>query len=187
MNFNNFKTYNDSPQNAFETFCTQLFERYLHRKYGSGLVKFRLVNGAGGDGGIEAYGELDNGSLIAVQAKWFRRSMQKGEIKQIEKSVHTALSQRPNIIEYIICVPRSPSSTKMGKGKKTVTNTEESRVDQLTSKLQETYNRTTFTWWFEQALQNELLESDNEGMNKFWFERDIVTHHQLVSCQINNV
>jgi hypothetical protein len=66
MNFNTFKTYSDSPQNAFETFCTQLFERHLRRKYGSNLIKFRVVNGAGGDGGIEAYGELSNGDLIAV-------------------------------------------------------------------------------------------------------------------------
>lgn len=180
MSFDNFKTYGDSPQNAFETFCTQLFERYLRRKYGSDLVKFRVVNGAGGDGGIEAYGELKNGDLIAVQAKWFRTSMQSGHITQIENSVNTALGIRKKIVEYIICVPRSVSSTKMGKGLVPVANTEESRVDQLTAKIQMAHTGTTFTWWFEQDMQNELLEPDNEGMNKFWFERDVVTHNQLV-------
>ncbi len=180
MNFNTFKTYSDSPQNAFETFCTQLFERYLRRKYGSKLIKFRVINGAGGDGGIEAYGELSNGDLIAVQAKWFRTSMHGSQINQIEKSVNTAMTHRKNIVEYIICVPRAISSIKMGKGNVPVTNTEESRVDQLTSKIQKAYPNTAFTWWFEQDMQNELLELDNEGMNKFWFERDIITHNQLV-------
>lgn len=180
MNFDTFKTYSDSPQNAFETFCNQLFERYLRRKYGSNLAKFRVVNGAGGDGGIEAYGELSNGDLIAVQAKWFRTSMQESQIKQIENSVNTAMKHRKNIVEYIICIPRALASVKMGKGNVPVGNTEEYRVDQLTSKIKTAYSNTTFTWWFEQDMQNELLESDNEGMNKFWFERDIITHNQLV-------
>ncbi len=42
MNFNNFKTYSDSPQNAFETFITQLFERYLRRKYRTCHCQFTL-------------------------------------------------------------------------------------------------------------------------------------------------
>jgi len=180
MDFNNFKTYSDSPQNAFETFCTQLFERYLRRKYSDTLVKFRVVNGAGGDGGIEAYGELNKGGLIAVQAKWFRTSMQDSQIRQIENSVNTALGLRKKIVEYIICVPRSLSSTKMGKNKVPVANTEEYRVDQLNSKLQKAFPNSSFIWWFEQDLQNELMEPDNEGMNKFWFERDVITHNQLV-------
>jgi len=180
MNFDTFKTYSDSPQNAFETFCTQLFDRYLRRKYGCTLIKFRVVNGAGGDGGIEAYGELSNGDLIAVQAKCFRTSMKDSHIKQIEKSVKTAMVHRKNIVEYIICVPRALASVKMGKGNVPVSNTEEYRVDQLTTKIETNYPNTTFTWWFEQDMQNELLESDNEGMNKFWFERDIITHNQLV-------
>ncbi|MBU2900624.1 hypothetical protein [Maribacter dokdonensis] len=180
MDFKNFKTYSDSPQNAFETFCTQLFERYLRREYSSDLVKFRVINGAGGDGGIEAYGELKNGDIIAVQAKWFLTTMQDSQIMQIEKSVNTAIKLRKKIVEYIICVPRSLSSIKIGKGQVPVVNTEESRVDQLSTKIQGIYPNTTFTWWFEQDMQNELLASDNEGMNKFWFERDVVTLNQLV-------
>lgn len=180
MNFNNFKTYGDSPQNAFETFCTQLFERYLRRLHCSDLVKFRVVNGAGGDGGIEAYGELTNGDIIAVQAKWFRTAMQDSQITQIENSVDTALKIRKNIVQYIICVPRSLSSTKMGKGLVPVVNTEESRANQLTDRIRKAYPATIFTWWFEQDIQNQLLESDNEGMHKFWFERELITLDQLV-------
>ena len=180
MDFNNFNTYSESPQNAFETLCTHLFERYLRRKYSSDLVKFRVVNGAGGDGGIEAYGELRNSDLIAVQAKWFRTSMQYSQITQIEKSVNIAMKHRNKIVEYIICVPRSLASIKTGKGQVAVVNSEEYRVEQLTARIQAAYTGTTFTWWFEQDLQSELLEPDNEGMNKFWFERDVVTHKQLV-------
>ena len=179
MNFDNFKSYGEGPQNAFETFCTQLFERYLRRKYVHDLVKFRVVNGAGGDGGIEAYGELKNGDIIAVQAKWFPENIDSSQITQIRSSVETALNLRKKISEYIICVPRSLNSIKMGKGGIPVANTEEYRVDQLTIMIQSVHATTNFTWWFEQNMQNELMEGDNEGMQKFWFEKELVTIGQL--------
>jgi hypothetical protein len=180
MSFNNFKTYGDSPRDAFETFCTQLFERYLKRKYGSDLVKFRVVNGAGGDGGIEAYGEIANGDIIAVQAKWFPGTMEDSQIKQIGKSITMATRMR-NIKEYIICVPRAINSIKIGKGQIPATNTEESRVDKLTSEAQIAHTSTTFTWWFEQDLENQLMESDNEGMHRFWFDRELISMQQLIN------
>lgn len=64
MNWNSFNTYGDSPNNAFETLCNQLFERYLKRTYLNDLNKFRVINGSGGDGGIEAYGQLVSGEII---------------------------------------------------------------------------------------------------------------------------
>jgi hypothetical protein len=83
MNWTSFITYGDSYQEAFETLCNQLFERYLRRTYKDELVKFRVINGAGGDGGIEAYGELKNGDLIAIQAKWFRQVIDDSEGSQL--------------------------------------------------------------------------------------------------------
>lgn len=84
MNWTHFLTYGDSKQEAFETLCTQLFERFLRRKYGTDLVKFRVVNGAGGDGGVEAYGELRSGdallfSRLYLTANQLRRFVFAGE------------------------------------------------------------------------------------------------------------
>ena len=85
MNWNNFLTYGDSPQNAFECLCNQIFERHLRRTYNEDLKKFRVINGDGGDGGIEAYGEIKSKGIIAVQAKWFRNSIGNGQINKIKK------------------------------------------------------------------------------------------------------
>lgn len=63
MNWTKFITYGNSSQNAFETLCNQLFERHLKRIYKTDLIKFRVINGAGGDGGIEAYGQFSSGIL----------------------------------------------------------------------------------------------------------------------------
>jgi len=185
MSFDNFKTYGDSPQTAFETLCTQLFERYLRRTYGSRLIKSRVINGAGGDGGIEAYGELDNGNLIAVQAKWFRNTIATGQIEQLRKSIKTALSLRKNIEEYIICVPRSHNSLKYGrgakgKGKKPITKTEEKLIDDFIEEIKNEYQTTKFTWWFEQDLEFQIQEEDNEGIHKFWFEQELISMTYLI-------
>lgn len=58
MNWASFQTHNDAPEQAFESMCNQLFERWCRRTYGSDVQSFRAINGAGGDGGVEAYVQL---------------------------------------------------------------------------------------------------------------------------------
>lgn len=109
--WDSFNTYGGGYQNSFETLCNQLFERYLSRNYTASINEFKVINGAGGDGGIEAYGKLSNGNFIAIQSKWFKQALDSNEIKQIKSSITTALNIRPNIIEYIICIPRCVTKT----------------------------------------------------------------------------
>lgn len=185
MNWTTFQTHNDSQQDAFETLCTQLFERHLRRTYGVQLIKFRVVNGAGGDGGIEAYGELATGSLIGIQAKWFPNKIENSQIGQIKKSIETALSLRSNITEYIICLPRAHGSLKFGKGKKgepkkPITKTEEKAIDDLTATMEVAFPSTKLTWWYEQELELQIQESDNEGVHRFWFEKELMSFKHLV-------
>lgn len=185
MNWSNFNTYGESPQQAFETLCNQLFERYLRRNYPSDLTKFRVVNGAGGDGGIEAYGELRAGNIIAVQSKYFRDGLHEKQIGQIKSSITTALALRPNITEYIVCIPRDHNSLKFGRGakgaaKQPITNSEELRIDNLTDEIEATYPNLKITWWFEFNLMTEIQEPDNEGVLKFWFERELLSMNHLI-------
>lgn len=184
MNWNNFLTYNDSTQNAFETICNQLFEKYLRRKYGQDLIKFKVINGAGGDGGIEAYGELTSGDNIAVQSKWFRNVIKNSEINQIRNSVTTAKELRPQIKKYIICIPHDISSLKYGKGvksdgKKPIDNFEEKTIDKFTREMKSKYPDLTITWWFDDKLLRELQEPDNEGVHKYWFDKEIISINYL--------
>ena len=120
--WDSFNTYGGGYQNSFETICNQLFERYFSRNYATTINEFKVINGAGGDGGIEAYGKLSNGNFIAIQSKWFKQALDNNEIKQIKNSITTALNIRPNIIEYIICIPHNVSSVKIGRGKKPTVN-----------------------------------------------------------------
>jgi flagellar biosynthesis/type III secretory pathway chaperone len=186
MNWEKFLNYGDSYQEAFETLCNQLFERFLKRTYKNDLVKFRVINSAGGDGGIEAYGELTSGEITAVQAKWFRNVLQSSEIGQIRKSIIPAKDLRPQIKEYIICIPRDVSSLKYGRGKtgedkKPINNYEEKTIDNFTNEIITKYPDLKVTWWFENVLETELMEKDNEGVHKFWFEKEIISLKYLIS------
>lgn len=184
MNWTKFLTYGDSQQNAFETFCNQLFERYLKRNYEKDLIRFRVINGAGGDGGIEAYGQLNSGNIIAIQSKWFRNVLKDSEIAQIRKSVQTAKSLRPQIKEYIISIPHDASSLKYGRGvkggsKAPIDNFEEKTIDNFTDEITTLYPDLKITWWFEKDLDLELQQPNNEGVHKFWFDKEIISHDYL--------
>ena len=186
MNWRNFVTYGDGYQEAFETLCNQLFERFLKRKYKEILVKFRVINGAGGDGGIEAYGELVSGEIIAVQAKWFRDTLKSSEIDQIRNSITTAKDLRPQIKEYIICIPHDVSSLKYGRGKKgedkkPIDNFEEKTIDKFIDEITAKYSDIKITWWFEKDIEFELMQADNEGVHKFWFGKEIISLKYLIS------
>lgn len=60
MNWTNSQTYNEAPTEAFETLCNQLFENWCKETYDNELSSFRVVNGAGGDGGVESYAVLSD-------------------------------------------------------------------------------------------------------------------------------
>ncbi|MCH7403851.1 hypothetical protein ACFOUP_16325 [Belliella kenyensis] len=175
MNWTKFITYGDSPQNAFETLCNQLFERFLKRTYKTDLIKFRVINGAGGDGGIEAYGQLSSGDIVAVQAKWFQQSLDDSEIKQIRNSILTAKKLRTQIKEYIICIPHDVSSLKIGRGNKPTTNHEENKINALIDEIYSAYPDLKLTWWFDNEILTELQQANNEGVHKFWFDKEVIS------------
>lgn len=85
MNWANFQTYNDAPTKAFEILCNQLFENWCKEQYTSELASFHVVNGAGGDGGVESYAVLSDGKVIGLQAKWFPGSITTNQMGQIQK------------------------------------------------------------------------------------------------------
>lgn len=172
--WNSFNIYGGSYQNSFETLCNQLFERYLSRNYSDSIDEFKVINGAGGDGGIEAYGKLTDGNYIAIQSKWFKQSLASNELNQIKKSIITALKIRPNIVEYIICIPHDVSSVKIGKGKKPTKNSEDIRIQKFGSDIIKSFPNIKLIWWFEHTILKELQQHDNEGIYKYWFEKEII-------------
>jgi len=179
LNWTHFYTYNDAPDRAFEALCNQLFERWCGREYGKKILCINIVNGAGGDGGVEAYTKLQTGEYIGLQAKWFPNSIENNQIKQIRSSVETAKKVRNNIKRYIICIPRDLSDEKMGKGGKKVKNHERSRLDACFKEIKKEYPEMILELWNESRILTELQYPEAEGIRKFWFERDEISLESL--------
>src|SRR5215813_13483394 len=93
-----------SPAKAFEAFSAQLFERWIRREYGDN-IQFYALHGAGGDGGVEAFAALADGSVIGLQAKWFPENLDASRIKQIWGSITTAMTRCPNLVRYVVTMP----------------------------------------------------------------------------------
>ena len=164
MNWNKFNTFGESKEKAFEIFSNQVFKVYCERVYKDKMRKLVVVNGAGGDGGIEAYAELVNGNIVAIQSKCFFDAIDSSKISQIRNSINTAKKIRSNIQKYIVSVPRDLGNKKNG-----IKNFERKRVEDLFKEFENT--NIEFELWGEFELSEYIIKNKElAGVHKFWFD-----------------
>lgn len=169
MNWNKFNTFGDSEKKAFEIFCNQIFKVYCEKTYKDKMKNFIVINGNGGDGGIEAYAELINGNIIAIQSKCFFDPIESSEISQIRKSIKTANNVRSNIEKYIVSVPRDLANKKKG-----VENYERKKIENLFKEFDNL--NIEFEVWGESDLLDYIIKNQElAGVHKFWFENAEIT------------
>lgn len=145
------------------------------REYRDKVQHIHVVNGAGGDGGVEAYAMLEDMTYVGVQAKWFLNPIDSGEITQIRNSITTAKRVRPEIARYIVCIPRNLAN-KTSKSKKP----ERDRWNDFLKEIQDKYPGLELILWDESRLQTELQFPGAEGIVKFWFENQEMVLEDLV-------
>jgi hypothetical protein len=179
LNWTHFHTYNEAPERAFEALCDQLFERWCRREYKNKILYINIVNGAGGDGGVEAYTKLQTGEYIGLQAKWFPDLIDDKKIGQIRNSVKTAKKVRKDIIRYIVCVPRNISDEKMGQNGEKIKTSERLRWNNLLEEIKQQHSDVVLELWDEDRLLTELQYPEAEGIRKFWFEREEISLESL--------
>ena len=164
MDWNRFNTFNESKEKAFEIFSNQIFKVYCEKKYKEDMNNFVVINGAGGDGGIEAYAELSNNKIVAIQSKCFFNRIDTSEITQIRKSIKTAIKVRDNIQKYIVSIPRDLANKKNG-----AVNYERKKIDDLFNEFKDT--NIEFELWGEFELFDYIVKNNElSGVHKFWFD-----------------
>lgn len=174
MNWAKFQTYGMAPEKAFEVLCNQVFENWCKEKYKSNINSIRIVNGAGGDGGVESFAVLKDGTIIGLQAKWFPTSMTNSQISQIKDSIKMAKKVRPKINYYIVCVPRDLASNTAHSE-----NPEDTRWDKMISDIGALYPDLTVKLWNETRIVTELQKPALAGIFKFWFENAEVSDESV--------
>lgn len=179
MNWNKFDTKGDSKEKAFEIMSNQIFKEYCEEEYQKNMKCFIPINGAGGDGGIEAYTELSSGKIVAIQSKWFPEAIGSKEISQLRNSIKTAIDIRKNIEKYIVSVPRDLANKKNGKNG-IVKNTERKRVEDLFKEFENT--KIKFEIWGEFELSSFLTTRPNlAGVYKFWFDNSEIDFSTIIN------
>lgn len=173
--FDKFNTQGMGRQDAFEELCCQLFETWgrHHEHYGKNW-KYRNIRGAGGDGGIEAYWHNTvNDDCVGLQAKWFPTSMTSTQYNELRRSIETAMSIRPTMGHYIICIPHNLTSMKKVRGNKT-TKGEEDSWNQFVEEAEEEHPKLQLGLWDENEIFNQLQRCENEGRCRFWFSHSLI-------------
>ncbi len=145
------------------------------REYRDQIQHIHVVNGAGGDGGVEAYAMLEDMTYIGVQAKWFLNPLDSDKIKQIRSSITAARRVRPELARYIVCIPRNLAN-KTGKSKKS----ERDRWNDFLKEIQDKYPGLDLILWDESRLLTELQSPGAEGIVRFWFEKQEMALEDLV-------
>ena len=175
MDWTKFNTYGESDNHAFEVMCNMIFNKEIHSEYGENVNHFAYVNGSGGDGGVEAYCELKDGSVIAIQSKWFPNRLDRSQFAQLQNSLDTAIKVRPAIAKYIICVPRDFTSEKLVIGGKVTTNTEDDDWRKFKSNNKEKHPSVELILWDETTIYQKLTDGKNAGIFRHFFEDSIVS------------
>ena len=173
--FDKFNNQGMSRQDAFEELCCQLFETWgwHHEHYDNGW-KYRNIRGTGGDGGIEAYWHNTvNDDWVGLQAKWFPTSMTSTQYNELRRSIETAMSIRPTMDHYIICIPHNLTSMKKVRGNRT-TKGEEDSWNQFVEKTKEEHPKLQLELWDENEIFNQLQRCENEGRYRFWFSHSLI-------------
>lgn len=174
MDWTKFQNYSESNTKAFETLCNQLFENWCKEEYKETIKAFQIINGAGGDGGIESFATLNDDYIIGMQAKWFRENLNANRIGQIKNSIKTALKIRPQINRYIVCIPRDLASLT-GKGN----DAEDKRWNNLLNDLKNEYPNLLIELWTESRIEKELQKDASAGILKFWFKNSEISEDRL--------
>ena len=171
MDWTKFNTHGESCNRAFEVMCNLLFEAWCKKEYGDRLFNITFVNGAGGDGGVEAYATLTDDSVVGVQSKWFPDKLDDSQIRQIGDSISTAITVRPHLSRYIVCIPRDLGSQRIVKGGKISQNTEENRWLKLKESLKKSAPSVVIELWDETRIQEMITWPELVGIYKFWFDK----------------
>ena len=96
LDFNNIRPIKGTANEGFEEFVCQLARR-------EGIpCRRKFVRNGKPDGGVECYWILEDGSIVAWQAKYFCNSFSDSQYQQIDGSVKEALNTYPNLRRYII-------------------------------------------------------------------------------------
>jgi hypothetical protein len=160
----------NGQRGGFEEFVCQLARQNHEPSEGN----FRRIDGSGGDGGVEAYWQLNNGTKVGFQAKYWLSS-RAIDWRQIDRSVKKALTTHAKLIHYYIAIPcdlTEKSGTK-GKGKPGWKHWEKHKQEWENFAASQGM-KVKFIPWTASDLTSLTIERLSSGAIKYWFDVELL-------------
>ncbi|MBI3249539.1 MAG: hypothetical protein HYZ50_23805 [Deltaproteobacteria bacterium] len=153
---------------AFEELCCQLASRTLPQE-----VAYTRLRGAGGDGGVEYFANLPDGSRTGWQAKYVFDI--DSLINQATKSLITALHVHKALTRYIVCFPfdlTGPTARPGRSGQEKFDDWQKEHTDKAAAEGRQL----TIEAWSESKLRSLLLDYDTAGgIREFFFNHTVLS------------
>jgi len=166
INFHEIRSHEGDKRKGFEELVCQL----ARREYPPEKGEYRRVEGAGGDGGVEAYWVLKDDTKHGYQAKYFLYTRDINW-SQIDNSVKTAIEQHRELRKYTIALAcdLTDKSGKLSQGKKGWQHWETHKTKwNRWSKEKEMVIE--FIPWTKSDITDKLAcNPTHDGLIQFWF------------------
>ena len=157
IDFQRIRPQRGTRHGGFEELSVQLFRSAFAD--GNEITR---VEGAGGDGGVEAFVVLASGAEIGLQAKFFDRLDSK-QWAQISKSVASVFENHPNLAEYRVAVPLDRTQAQKKKWDLLAKQWQHLARDKgLRQKIK-------FVWWGASEFRDFLTIPFNNAKLLYWF------------------
>jgi len=167
---------------GFEQLLCHLAER---NPPSADTLEFCHIRGDGGDGGLEGYWKLSDGSEIGYQAK-FHPVSSKIDWPKVKGSILSSLKSHPQIREIIVSMPRDLTDRVPGrKGKSEREKWEEICVACKTEAHAKGIDLEV-TFWGEAKLENLLALPQSDGLRSYWFGEVELTDQWLKHNQLKS-
>lgn len=171
VDFASIRAHRGSQHSAFEELVVQL----VRRRPPSGAKEFRRIEGSGGDAGVEALWILNDGSETGFQAKFFLR-VRDIDWAQIDASVKTTLSKRPNVTTYYIAIACDLTDKGGTKGRgRTGWSAWEIHLRRWQKRATELNRTIQFVPVTASELIDWIAQPSAAGLARYWFGADVLS------------
>ena len=178
IDFRQIRPYEGDKRTGFEELVCQLARRGARVEQGT----FRRIEGAGGDGGVEAYFGRPNGGKIGYQAKYFLATKDI-DWGQIDASVKTAIRLHPTLERYVVAIAcdLTERSGKLEKGKTGWKHWETHKAKWADWCAAAGIEVESVPWTKFEIVDRLASSAERRGLALFWFNCEIFDEQWFAS------